>query len=53
MGHNIGKCNADLENFELAKFYYLKALPIFIKTFGEIHTNTMRVKEKLEKLNEL
>ena len=50
--YNIGKCYADLGDFELAKLYYLKALPIFVKTFGETHTNTMRVKEKLEKLND-
>jgi tetratricopeptide (TPR) repeat protein len=51
--YNIGKCYADLGNFELAKLNYLKVLPIFIKTFGETHSNTLRVKEKLENLSDL
>lgn len=51
--YNIGKCFADLGNFEMAKLYYLKALQIFIDAFGEAHANTMRVKEKLENLNNL
>jgi tetratricopeptide (TPR) repeat protein len=48
--YNIGKCFADLGNFEMAKLYYLKALPIFIDVFGETHSNTMRVKDNLEKI---
>ena len=47
------KRNIWINNIHRKKLYYLKALQIFIDAFGEAHANTMRVKEKLENLNNL